>query len=356
MSDIANGLVFKAGPGAFEAIRRDGFDPGRIGTIAGASGGAKWLVLSQLDRVILGDLLTKLEGPVHLIGSSIGAWRFACYGQARPLAAIDRLELAYLEQAYSEKPDKREITEKSREILDFVMRDSGVSEALSNPLFRTHIMTVRARHVTAAEHPVMLGAGLAVAAALNLASRRTLGAFFERALFYDDRDIPPFFDSTGFPLQQVPLTQDNFKDAVVASGSIPLVLSGVKDIAGAGRGVYRDGGIIDYHLDLPHSEPDKLTLYPHFYDRIVPGWFDKRLAWRSPDPINIDRTILISPSSEFVSALPNRKIPDRHDFTRFSSLKRKRDWRAVIQSCQQLADELHEVFEKDQLAARLQPL
>ncbi|MDJ0701279.1 MAG: patatin-like phospholipase family protein [Woeseiaceae bacterium] len=356
MSDKGSSLVFKAGRGAFESIRRDGFSADRIGTIAGASGGAKWLVLSQLDRVILRDLLPKLRGPVHLIGSSIGAWRFACYGQRNPLAAIERLELAYLEQQYSEKPDKYEISEKSREILDFVMRDTGVGHVLESPLFRTHFMAVRARHLTAAEHPAVLGAGLAAAAALNVASRRSLGAFFERALFYDDRDIPPFFEARGFPMQKIPLTADNFKDAVIASGSIPMILEGVKDIAGASPGVYRDGGIIDYHLDLPQSQPDRLTLYPHFYEQIVPGWFDKKLSWRTPDPVNIDRTVLVSPSREFVESLPNAKIPDRNDFVKFDTLKRKRDWRTVILACQRLAEEFHEVLEKDRLAARLQPL
>ena len=77
MSDRSHGLVFKAGPGALESIRKHGFAPERIGTIAGASGGAKWLVLSQLDRVILRDLVPKMRSPVHLIGSSIGAWRRA---------------------------------------------------------------------------------------------------------------------------------------------------------------------------------------------------------------------------------------------------------------------------------------
>ncbi|MDH3847031.1 MAG: patatin-like phospholipase family protein, partial [Gammaproteobacteria bacterium] len=72
--------------------------------MAGASGGAKWLVLSKLDRVVVDTLVPGLRGPVHLIGSSIGAWRFACYAQRRPLEAIERFEEAYLGQSYSEDP------------------------------------------------------------------------------------------------------------------------------------------------------------------------------------------------------------------------------------------------------------
>ncbi|RZV34789.1 MAG: patatin-like phospholipase family protein [Chromatiales bacterium] len=349
-------MTFKAGAGALESVRKQGFDIASVGTLAGASGGAKWLVLSQLDRAILKTVVPKLNGPVHLIGSSIGSWRFACYGQADPVAAIERFEQAYLEQTYSTKPDIHEITAKSREILDWVLGDNGAEEILSNPVFRTHVMTVRSRHILASEQKVLLALGLLSAALLNAASRSTLGWFFERALFFDERDLPPFFDVSGFPLQRVALSARNLRDAIVATGAIPLVLSGVPDIVGAKPGVYRDGGVIDYHLDLPHSAHERLTLFPHFYGRIVPGWFDKRLKWRRPQPGNVDRTILVSPSDAFVAGLPNGKIPDRSDFVNYEPAERVRIWKQCVAACEALADEFAEVIEKDQLAARLEPL
>ena len=168
-------LSFKAGAGALASIRRHGFDVGSIGTIAGASGGAKWLVLSQLDRAILSDVVPRLEGPVHLIGSSIGSWRFACYAQSDPLAAIDRFEEAYLGQTYSDNPDIHEITAKSREILRYVLGADGVDEILANPTLRMHVMAVRSRHVMASEKRVPLALALVMAAVLNAASRKTLG-------------------------------------------------------------------------------------------------------------------------------------------------------------------------------------
>jgi hypothetical protein len=196
---------------------------------------------------------------------------------------------------------------------------------------------------------------LVSAASLNAVSRQTLGWFFERALFFDARQLPPFFDVDGFPIQKIRIRESNIEDAIVATGSIPLVLSGVKDIEGADLGMYRDGGVIDYHLDIPHSEPDRLTLFPHFFDRIVPGWFDKKLPWRKPQLQNIDRTILVSPSAAFVEKLPRQKIPDRTDFTAYTPIERIRAWQDVVTECSALADELHEVIEKDQLAARLEP-
>lgn len=352
----SNALRFKAGPGAYEEIREQGFAVERIGTIAGASGGAKWLVLSQLDRVIADRILPRLEGPVHLIGSSIGSWRHACYAQADPLAAIERFESAYLEQTYSPDPDTKEITDKSREILSRVFGDSGASQILSHPVLRSHVMTVYSGSLTASNARFPLTIGLLLAAAANLVSRRALGAFFSRGLFYDPRDLPPFFDAKGFPLHRIALSKRNIIDAVAASGSVPLVIAGVRDIDGGRKGVYRDGGVIDYHLDLPLSAPDRLTLFPHYVGRVIPGWFDKKLPWRRADPKHMERTVLVCPSPEFVARLPHGKIPDRTDFMTMPDAERIRYWRVAVSACAELADDLADVLDNGSLAARLEPL
>jgi hypothetical protein len=346
-------LTFKAGPGALDLIRRHGFDPSCIGTIAGASGGAKWLVLSRLDKAILTSLVPKMREPVHLIGTSIGAWRFACYAQNDPLAAIDRFETVYVEQSYSAKPDAAEISGKSRDIIDTILGTTGAREVLNHPLFRSHVLAVRSKRITASENRWLLGLGLAGAATMNLISRKTLGLFFERALFHDVRERPPFFDASGFPLQTIALTTDNLADAIVATGSIPLVMSGVADIHGAAPGLYRDGGLIDYHHDLQHSTAEKLTLFPHFYDYLVPGWFDKKLTWRRPQPQHVDRTIVVSPSADFVSRLPYGKIPDRQDFLTLSPTERIAAWRKCVIACDELADDFTAVIENDKFAERL---
>ncbi len=246
-------MRFKAGPSAYKDVKTRGFAEERIGTIAGASGGAKWLVLSHLDRVITEKILPKLSGPVHLLGSSIGAWRFCCYAQAEPTKAIERFETGYLEQTYSENPDAAEISRTMREILEKMLGENGPRDIVQHPVFRTHIMTVRSRMLTASESRPMLAAGLLAAATANFVTRKSLGIFFRRSLFYDPRDLPPFYNASGFPLDRITLNERNLIDAVLASGAVPLVLQGVRDIDGAPDGIYRDGGIIDYHLDLPRA-------------------------------------------------------------------------------------------------------
>ncbi len=352
-------LRFSAGPSALREIRADGFRPERIGTLAGASGGAKWLVLSQLDRVLARRVLPALRGPVHTIGTSIGAWRMACYAQADPVAALERFESAYVAQRYSERPDRLEISRESVRILDTVLGADGSREILAHPVLRTHIMTVRSRHLTSSETRAALGAGLLAAAGLNLLHRRTLGWFFDRVLFFDarcaDRDRPPFYAATGFPLHRVPLVEANLRAAIVATGAIPMLMNGVRDIPGAPPGMYRDGGVIDYHIDLPQSDNERLSLFLHFYDFLKPGWFDKRLGWRRPNVLNTDRMLLVSPSPAFVARLPNAKIPDRRDFVSYPPAERVRVWKEVVAMCRELADEFEDVLDNDRLAARLRP-
>jgi predicted acylesterase/phospholipase RssA len=356
LPDDSGPLRFRAGAGAYKDIKKRGFSEERIGTIAGASGGAKWLVLSQLDRVIIERVLPKLTGPVHLLGSSIGAWRFVCYAQSAPLAALERFEAAYVAQSYSARPGAAEVTRKSREILAEVLGERGATEIIEHSNLRSHIVTVRSRLLTASDYRPLLWSGLFAAALANTVHRRTLGAFFTRCLFYDPRDLPPFYNATGFPLERVTLTEDNLADAVIASGSIPTVLTGVRNIPGAPAGIYRDGGVIDYHLDLPLGEPDRLTLFPHFFDRLIPGWFDKSLAWRKHNPLHTDRTVVICPSAEFIARLPGSKVPDRADFVRMPEARRIEVWRSVVSACRALADDLNDVLDKDHLAARLEPL
>jgi hypothetical protein len=159
----------------------------------------------------------------------------------------------------------------------------------------------------------------------------------------------PWFDPFG--RTSVALTPANAEDALLASGSIPLVCDPVRDPAGAPRGEYWDGGLIDYHLLLPYHGPDgpgapdrKLVLYPHFVPYVTPGWLDKFLPWRKrvrghPWLANM---LLVAPSPELLARLPNGKLPDRQDFYRYGldHAGRARDWRRAIGECGRLADEV----------------
>ncbi|MEO0615148.1 MAG: patatin-like phospholipase family protein [Pseudomonadota bacterium] len=356
MSALPQSLAVRAGPAARAHIEKNGFDPADVRMMVGASGGAKWLVLAGLDRALIREVVPKYTAPVHLLGSSIGAWRFSCYAQNHPMAALERFEHAYLTQTYSEKPDREEITRVSRAILENVIGESGAEEIVNHPVFRSHIMVNRARHLTASEHPLPLAAGLTAAMLANKLSRKALGAFFVRTLVHDPRERAPFYDVDDLPIEHVALSADNVAPAVLASGAIPFVLSGVKPLPGARPGTYRDGGITDYHFDVPLSCDSGITLYPHFYEHLVPGWFDKRQPSRKPRPEYLDRVLLLAPSQEFVSRLPGGRIPDRNDFRRLDEARRLANWRRVVAETERLGDAFLELVARESLGAVVQPI
>ncbi|RMD87916.1 MAG: hypothetical protein D6807_06900 [Alphaproteobacteria bacterium] len=350
-------LIFRAGERAAAIIRREGgLDPNRIRLLIGASGGPKWLALRHLDEAILDCWLAGHTGPLDLVASSIGCWRFACYAQADPLAALTRFEEAYLAYRYEPGQGPREIMADSYTILDALLGAHGADEILTGPM-RLHVMTARGRHLLARERGVGLALGLAGAALANLVDRRGLSLFVERTLFADPRSSAGFARWDGIPCRTVPLTRDNLRAAIMASSSIPVLLPGIADPAGAPPGRYWDGGITDYHFDLPvlEDETEAIALFPHFTDRIVPGWFDKPLRWRHRTR-PADRLLMIAPSPDFIARLPHGKIPDRKDFRRFSEDERVAYWRHALAECARLADEFREVMAKGLLPGRLAPL
>ncbi len=352
-------LVFLAGPRAMAMIRDRGLHPDMVSVVAGAAGGPKWLVLSHLDRYLFGHWFARRRRPLFLLGASIGAWRFSAVSRRDPVSAIDAFEEAYVHQRYHGRPSPAEVTAVSRRIMDQYLGKRGAGEVLDHPYCRISILAARCRGWTASGHRAKLGLGLAAAVLYNACSRRLLGRFFQRGLFFDPRNAPPFFHRSAFPIHRVPLNVDNYRDALLASGSIPLVMDGVHDIQGAPAGTYRDGGVLDYHLDVPYDGiDDGIVLFPHYTHRVIPGWLDKRLPWRQPSAAHMDRVLLAAPSPSFVRRLPLAKIPDRKDFYRFASddAGRIAYWQTVIDSSRQLADALDRALASGDLGRHLMPL
>ncbi|MCP4607111.1 MAG: hypothetical protein GY845_00150 [Planctomycetes bacterium] len=327
--------------------------------MAGAAGGPKWLVLYHLDRVLFSSFFKRRNTPLHLIGSSIGAWRFAALCQTDPLKALDRFREAYIHQTYTSKPSAAEVTAESRKLMDLYLPDAAVPEILSHPWYRMNMLSVRCRNFVAFENKLGMTVGLAGAMVSNLIGRRYLNLFFERTLLHDSRDLPTLSDRDTIPFARTTLNTGNFKEALLASGSIPLVMSGVSNISGARPGVYRDGGMIDYHMDLPYRLSDEdIVLMPHYTDRIIPGWLDKKLFWRKPTAKNMANVVIIAPQREFVQQLPNAKIPDRTDFKSFFQKDRERFamWNKVVEICRPPAETFMEMVESGQIKESVKPL
>jgi hypothetical protein len=393
---IKQSLEILAGPRAIKHIREHGLRPADIDIIPGAAGGPKGLGLAKLDEWLFADFLPQgfdeRKYPIQLIGASIGAWRFAsvCRGVIDGKFSADETRKAlalfaktYSETKYAKNVDAATITADARNLIQLLF-DGHVPDVLSHPHYRLNVLAVRGKGILAREQRGRTHAGYMLAALANAAGRKHLRHFLDRTWFYSEREtlalvgatrqnvlkmpasagvlnMNPFFtslESDPFTTEYAALTEKNFRDVLIATGSIPLVLEGVADIEGASEGTYWDGGLIDYHLHLPYANTSGLVLYPHFTNKIVPGWLDKMLPWRKASGDSLDNVVLVCPSKEYLDQLPFKKLPDRNDFKRFANdyEGRVKYWRFAMDESARLRDELAGLIESGEIVERLRAI
>jgi hypothetical protein len=332
-------LQVLAGKKAFAHLQQHGIQAQDISMLVGASGGPKWFCLFGLDQYLTSTFFKNRQTPLDLIGSSAGSWRFACYAQQDPTSASRRFCDAYRTISYPKGASIAKVTEISATVIDAVFpSERNVNEVIENPFFHLNFVVARPKRWLHTEKNLAKLAGLTLAAGANLVHRRSLAAFYERLIFQQQPEQSVFSAIRDLPTRHIKLAADNLKQALLASGSIPLVLDPVAHIAGAGDGPFIDGGITDYHFDWPFQTTG-LVLYPHFYPKVSPGWFDKGLTWRGPRAGNYDNVVMLCPSESWVKSLPFGKIPDRKDFNQLTDAQRMSYWQEVTERSFELAED-----------------
>ena len=334
-------LDIYAGETAIKTIKQQGFSADLFTQMLGASGGPKWFTLFGLDKYLFGEFFKNRTQELNLIGSSAGAFRFGALAQNDPVAAITRLATHYSETVYFKKADAAEITTKAMELLDAVYGDSGVDEIINNPVYKVHFVVAKCHGLTAFENKFCQFLGLLSSIGLNRLNRGLLTNQYQRFVFHHPKSKVRITDKHHFNTVYQPLSTENLKQALLASGSIPMVMQGVRDIPQAPKGMYRDGGIIDYHFDVNIAGSDGLTLYPHFNATPKAGWFDKNLS-RSVSKEHYKNVVMLVPSDDFIAGLPFQKIPDRKDFTEMDAPTRIQYWRTVLAETDRLAQAFDE--------------
>src|SRR4051812_17197760 len=114
--DLQSALTVRAGPRARERILRDGFDAAMVEVVPGAAGGPKGLGIAGLDRAIFGEWLPSAPRVRHLVGASIGAWRFAAACCTDPSKALGAFADAYTRQCYPKGARSKFITTAARDM------------------------------------------------------------------------------------------------------------------------------------------------------------------------------------------------------------------------------------------------
>jgi hypothetical protein len=267
------------------------------------------------------------------------------------------MPIRFLPSSAPAKTTPAVVTARCQQLLDDFL-NGHEAEVVAHPHHRLHILASRGRGLLKAPRSkISATAGFSAAVVSNMVSRDHLARHLQRVILADMRDRPTWlhgkFDA--FDTRFVPLAADNLAQALLASGTLPFIMEPVRGIAHAPVGTYWDGGLIDYHLALPYSYAASgaaggLVLYPHFGERLVPGWLDKRFPWRQ-GRTGLDNVIMVSPSHAFLQTLPRKRLPDRKDFLGYDSndALRIQHWKSAIGEGARLRDELATFVEKPNL-------
>ncbi|MGO9137487.1 MAG: hypothetical protein ACLP9S_04485 [Syntrophales bacterium] len=347
-----NGICIKAGKRAYEIIQDGGFHLDRVTTYFAPATGPRWLVASGFDLTLLTKGLLGCVRAMHLVGSSAGAMRFAAWLQPEPEKSYRTLMESYITTTYTRADTPATVQASLLGIVNSYIEDDALPFALASKKYRLTIITVRARNLVASELKWVQQLGLGIGFLFNAIKRSYIHHFAERVVFYNGPKPPHFCLRPGFRGRYIPLSQVNFKYALVASGAIPLVVAGVRNIYGAPFGVYRDGGLTDYHITHNYAATsDDIVLFFNHQERIIPGWLDKKLSYRFPQADDLDNVLMIYPSHGFVAQLPRGKIPDRDDFIIYidDPSTRIKHWWNVVERAQPLGEEFLELIESKKI-------
>lgn len=337
-------LQLIVGSNAAKQLEQNGWNPDLFDLVIGASGGPKWFILGHLDRLLFGEFFTGRKKRLDLLGSSVGSWRHACASQPRVSHAYERMESAYIYQDFGPtKPSVEEITSAAAGMLAQSLGSEGHRNVAEHRIYNNHIVTARALTIPSEVRDKKLLKAMLGVAMSNSIDRGRLQKHFQRVIFSNKPLSAPKNFLRGFETQVVPLCSKNAFSALMASGSIPMILKGERDIYNAPKGHYWDGGIIDYHFDLAPFAGDGLVLYPHFTQTLTQGWFDKFLPWRANRPPNHRNVVMLCPTTEFVADLPYQKIPDRRDFQKLTPEARIEYWQTCVERSKALADEFNDL-------------
>ncbi len=348
-------FVLRAGPAARHWLQTRGLAPDDIRFFGAPAGGPKWLIQSRVDQALFGQWFAGRKNPLQAYGSSIGSYRLACAAQRDPERAFKAFESLYLQQYYPASDKAADISRKVAELID-EMVGASAHEVVHHPWLRLRLLTARCKGLTNSPSPLVQKTGFALAVAGHLLREDAMHRQLERCIFHTGLPAPNEVQQDAFTTHWAPLHAQNLRPVILASGAIPFVMQPVVAIPDGPAGQHLDGGLVDYHLDLPLHEPDGLYLIPHYEDRIVRRWFDKALKWRTTR--HIDRMLVLSPSPWLKSQLVDSKIPSREDFKRYAGRDAERitAWQQSLQASQLMADELMHYLQANTLHQWVKPL
>ncbi|MCF8054559.1 MAG: hypothetical protein K9K75_05000 [Deltaproteobacteria bacterium] len=349
-------IKIQAGEKLYKRIMDGGFSLEEVTTVFAPASGPRFLVTAGFDLPVIKSGRLAKDKIVWLVGASSGAWRMAAWRQPEPEKAYQRLIESYIDISYTHGDNPQTLATSVREVLDAFIEEDALSFVFKPSYFRLAIIAARAKGIARWKNPVLQRVALLCCFLGNACSRQAMPLFYARAVFYTGVKPPPFCFHKGFRGSFFKMSEENFKHALLASAAVPLVVPPVKNIHGAAKGVYLDGGLTDYNIAQNYAANENdITLFFHHQERIIPNWMDKRLTKRQPRPQDTDNLLLVYPSKGFVMGLPDRKVPDRDDLKKYASDNnlRKQKWREAARLSTRLGEEFMEAIDSGKIRGML---
>ena len=159
-----------------------------------------------------------------------------------------------------------------------------------------------------------------------LAARRAvqeagLHSVVEQLCFYTGPNPPDFLHChTSKRLNRrirfVRLTQDNIHQVLHATTCIPFVQERCEYIEGVGHGLFMDGAIASFMLNVELAEIEKpaILLGDLPNGKVYPTAFDYYFPWRKPPVSYFRNCSVVCPTPQFVEALPDKNAPTVRDW------------------------------------------
>jgi hypothetical protein len=276
-------------------------------------------------------------------------------GARHPLETYERLIDGYVSQTFPMPVRAQDVTVAFRRMLSDVFSDDDLAAITSHPNADVAI------HVTRVfdPYPWSIRAAQIVAIAMGIAVHRVwTGAVLHMAHRVLAHTRPDRFDAA-FRGALIPLNPSGIRETALASGTIPVYMQPIRNVPGAPRGTYVDGGLADYHIRQAYTAPGEgITLLPHYQEAVQSCWFDRGTPHRETSNGALADVVQFYPSPAWISSLPGGKVPDRDDFFLFAKHhgERIRRWNETVSRSEELGEQLRRDLETGNLVDRVSPI
>jgi len=258
---------------------------------------------------------------------------------------------AYINVCFTRNDTPSTALDKITQIINEYLEDDALSFALNNKRYRLSVITSRARGLVAFQNTGLQRIGLAACFMLNF-SVATISINLRKGSFFTTRPNHLHFVSN-------PNFRESMCTSVKQTSNTPCwprapsrwSLKAFAISTMLPRNISRRS-LIDYHLSHQFAvKENDIVLFFHHQERIIPGWLDKNIKRRAPEPHTLNNVLMIFPSSRFVESLPGGKVPDRTDFVTFidDPETRIKKWRNAVHLSAPLGEDFLELVESGKI-------